>query len=51
VGVEKRDILVDRVENAKDSQEEVQEQFSAALEQLSLLIKFDGVSYKPFMTR
>jgi hypothetical protein len=42
VGVEKRDILVDRVENAKDSQEEAQEQFSSALEQLSLLIKFDG---------
>jgi hypothetical protein len=42
VGVEKRDILVDRVENAKDSQEEAQEQFSSALEQLSLLIEFDG---------
>jgi hypothetical protein len=42
VGVEKRDILVDRVENAKDSQEEAQQQFSSALEQLSLLIKFDG---------
>jgi hypothetical protein len=42
VGVEKRDILVDRVENAKDSQEEAQQQFSSALEQLSLLINFDG---------
>ncbi|MDP5033135.1 MAG: DUF2959 domain-containing protein [Paraglaciecola sp.] len=42
VGVEKRDILVDRVENAKDSQEEAQEQFTSALEQLSVLINFDG---------
>jgi len=42
VGVEKRDILVDRVENAKDSQEEAQEQFSSALEEFSALIEFDG---------
>lgn len=42
VGIEKRDILVDRVENAKDSQEDAQEQFTSALEQLSLLINFDG---------
>lgn len=31
LGVEKRDILVDRVENAKESQEEAQEQFADAL--------------------
>jgi predicted nucleic acid-binding Zn-ribbon protein len=42
VGVEKRDILVDRVEDAKDSQQEAQEQFSSALEQFSQLINFDG---------
>ena len=42
VGVEKRDILVDRVEDAKDSQEEAQQQFSSALEQFSQLINFDG---------
>ena len=42
VGVEKRDILVDRVENAKDSQEDAQEEFSSALEQFSALINFDG---------
>ncbi len=42
VGVEKRDILVDRVENAKDSQEDAQEQFSSALEEFSALINFDG---------
>ncbi|MCC2617176.1 DUF2959 domain-containing protein [Aestuariibacter halophilus] len=41
-GIEKRDILVDRVEEAKDSQEEAQQQFSSALEQFSALINFDG---------
>ncbi len=41
-GVEKRDILVDRVENAKDSQEDAQEEFASALEQFSALINFDG---------
>ena len=42
VGVEKRDILVDRVEDAKDSQEEAQQQFKSALDQFSQLINFDG---------
>ncbi|MEW9798847.1 DUF2959 domain-containing protein [Alteromonas sp. CYL-A6] len=42
VGVEKRDILVDRVSDAKESQEEAQEQFSSALEEFSALINFDG---------
>ena len=42
VGVEKRDILVDRVENAKESQQEAQQQFTSALEQLTQLIDFDG---------
>lgn len=42
VGIEKRDILVDRVEDAKDSQEEAQEQFTSALDQFSQLINFDG---------
>ena len=42
VGVEKRDILVDRVEDAKESQEDAQQQFSSALEQFSQLINFDG---------
>ena len=42
VGVEKRDILVDRVESAKDSQQQAQQQFSSALEQLSQLINFNG---------
>jgi len=42
VGIEKRDILVDRVENAKESQEDAQEQFSSALEAFSAVIAFDG---------
>jgi len=42
VGVEKRDILVDRVQDAKESQEDAQQQFSSALDQFSQLINFDG---------
>lgn len=42
VGVEKREILVDRVEDARDSQTEAEEQFSSALEEFSSLIQFDG---------
>jgi F0F1-type ATP synthase membrane subunit b/b' len=42
VGVEKRDILVDRVEDAKDSQEDAQQQFSSALDEFSQLINFHG---------
>ncbi|WP_397471855.1 DUF2959 domain-containing protein [Rheinheimera sp.] len=42
VGVHKRDILVDRVEEAQQSQQDAQQQFKSALEQFSSLIKFDG---------
>lgn len=42
MGVEKRDILVDRVESVNEAQEEAQEQFSSALEELTVLINFDG---------
>ena len=42
VGVHKRDILVDRVEEAQHSQQDAQQQFKSALEQFSTLIKFDG---------
>ncbi|GAB5382824.1 MAG: DUF2959 domain-containing protein [Aliiglaciecola sp.] len=42
LGVEKRDILVDRVEDAKDSQEDAQKQFASALDEFSQLINFDG---------
>lgn len=42
VGVEKRDILVDRVEDARESQQEAEEQFTSALEEFSALLQFDG---------
>jgi hypothetical protein len=42
VGVHKREIMVDRVVQAKQSQQDAQQQFTSALEQLSALIEFDG---------
>lgn len=42
VGVEKREILVDRVEDARDSPQEAEEQFTSALEEFSALLQFDG---------
>lgn len=42
VGVHKRDILVDRVQDAQASQQEAQQQFKSALEQLTELIQFEG---------
>ncbi len=42
VGVHKRDILVDRVEEARDAQMVSQEEFKDALDELSQLIKFHG---------
>ena len=42
VGVHKRDIMLDRVENAQTAQEDAQQQFKSALDQLSQLINYDG---------
>lgn len=42
VGIHKRDILVDNVEEARDSQAETREQLVTAYEELSTLIGFDG---------
>lgn len=42
LGIEKRDVLVDRVEDARDSQVEAKEQFASALEEFSALMNFDG---------
>lgn len=42
VGIHKRDIMVSRVVDAKESQEEAQEQFKSALEEMTALINFDG---------
>jgi hypothetical protein len=41
-GVHKRDIMVDRVEDARDSQEAAKEQFQSALEQFSQVLNFKG---------
>ncbi len=41
-GVHKRDILVDRVEEARDEQEEAKEQFASALEQFTAVVGFQG---------
>lgn len=42
VGIEKREILVDRLESARDAQGEAQEQFSDALQRLEELVGYDG---------
>lgn len=42
VGVHKRDILIDRVEDARDAQLRGQQEFKDALDQLSQLIGFHG---------
>ncbi len=46
VGVHKRDILVDRVENARDSQADAQEQFKSALEQFDSIVKLKNTDLK-----
>ena len=43
-GFHKRDILVDRVEDAKDTQEETKEQFKSALAKFKSVKQFDGGS-------
>ncbi|MGV6807943.1 MAG: DUF2959 domain-containing protein [bacterium] len=42
VGVHKRDILVDRIEDTQKAQEDTQEQFRDALEQYRSVVNFDG---------
>ncbi|MEZ8627713.1 DUF2959 domain-containing protein [Vibrio splendidus] len=42
VGYHKRDIMVDRVEDAKESQQDAQKEFTSALEALSSLTNFSG---------
>ncbi len=41
-GVHKRDIMVDRVEEARDSQQEAKAQFQSALEQFSQVLNYNG---------
>ena len=42
VGVHKRDILVDRVEEARDAQQDAKEQFRDALERYRSVVQVDG---------
>ena len=42
VGIEKRDILVDRIDDTRDAQDKAKEQFSSALEQYRSVVAFDG---------
>ena len=44
IGYHKRDRLVDRVKDARDSQEEAKEQFESALDQFSRVLNFKGSS-------
>jgi len=46
VGVHKRDILVDRVKGARDSQTEAQQQFKSALEQFGSVVKLKNTDLK-----
>ncbi len=46
VGVHKRDIMVDRVEDARDSQQEAQEQFKSALEQFNSVVRLEETDLK-----
>ena len=42
MGYDKREILTDRVENARESQEEAKEQFASSLERFKSVVAFDG---------
>src|SRR5690606_19062792 len=42
VGIEKRDILVDRIDDTRKAQDAAKEQFSSALEQYRSVVEFEG---------
>ncbi|NOR70611.1 MAG: DUF2959 family protein [Methylomarinum sp.] len=42
IGIPKRDVMVHRVEKARDTQEQTKEQFKSALEQFTAATQFDG---------
>jgi hypothetical protein len=46
VGVHKRDIMVDRVEGARDAQQDAQEQFKSALEQFDSVVSLQETDLK-----
>ncbi len=50
-GQHKRDLLVDRVEDTRDAQQEAKEQFQSALEKFSEVVNFDGGQLKEKYTQ
>lgn len=46
VGIHKRDILVDRVESARDAQTDAQEQFQSALDQFASVVQLEDSDLK-----
>lgn len=42
IGIEKRDVLVDRIDDARDSQSDAKEQFTSALDNYRALISVEG---------
>jgi Skp family chaperone for outer membrane proteins len=46
-GVHKRDIMVSRVEEARDSQKDAEKQFTSALEQFKSVVAVDGGNIEP----
>ncbi len=46
VGIHKRDIMVDRVEDVQESQEDAQKEFKSALEQFGSLVNIENTSLK-----
>ncbi|MFV0435852.1 MAG: DUF2959 domain-containing protein [Desulfopila sp.] len=46
VGIHKRDIMVDRVEEARDAQKEAQEQFTSALDQFNAVVQLQDSDLK-----
>ncbi|MBW6453735.1 MAG: DUF2959 domain-containing protein, partial [Methyloprofundus sp.] len=42
IGIPKREIMVHRVEKARDTQQDAKEQFKTTLEQFSALTQFNG---------
>lgn len=51
VGVHKRDLMVDRVEKARDTQTEAKEQFSSALERFQVVLNKDGGELQDIYTQ
>ncbi len=42
IGIHKRDIMVDRIEDVRESQQDVKEQFNSALERFTYELNFNG---------